>query len=305
MNKVLFIGGPTATGKSDIAVKLALKYNAIVIGADSMQIYRGMDIGTGKITEEEKCGIEHTMIDIVYPDKEYSVQNYVADAKKIIQRAHKNGVLPIVAGGTGLYINSLINNPNFAQTPPDKELRERYVKIAETNGALYLHELLAKRDKTAAQKIAVNDIKRTIRALEIIEQTGKTKTEIIRNEKCDYDVLFFVMDPDRQELYQRINARVDKMFEKGLIDEVRSLSAYWGCRSMQAIGYKETINALQNGIDFNSVCEEIKQNSRRYAKRQTTFFKWIQAEKQYVNENYYEHISAIADKWLQEDKTWI
>lgn len=299
-NRLLIIGGPTGIGKSSLAVKLALKYNGVIIGADSMQIYRGMNIGTGKITEEEKCGIQHSMIDIAQPDCEYSVQKYHSDASKHIQSALNNGKLPIVVGGTGLYINALINEQNFAKTAPDNAVREKYKQIAENSGTECLHDMLKEIDAQSAEKISPNDAKRIIRALEIFEQTGKKKSEIAQTRKSAYNIKFLILQSERQELYNKINARVETMFKSGLIDEVMALKNYWDCRSMQAIGYKEIISALKSNSNPLNTSEEIKQNTRRYAKRQITFFKWINSDKTYIENDFMRNSESVIDNWLNE-----
>ena len=300
MNKLLIIGGPTGIGKSELGVKLALRYNGVVIGADSMQIYKGLNIGTGKIKEEEKCGILHSMIDILSPRDDYSVQKYVIDAKREIAKAHAAGKLPIVVGGTGLYINALINEQNFAATAPNIELRKKYSRLADEKGAEYLHEMLKNVDPQSAERISVNDTKRVIRALEIFESVGVSKSEAVSVQKSHYDVKFYVLETDRNILYDRINRRVDKMFAEGFADEVIGLKEYWNCRCMEAIGYRELIGALQYGLAPDSVIDTVKQNSRRYAKRQITFFKWICADKQFVGEDFYENVTDTADLWIKE-----
>ena len=284
MNKLLIIGGPTGIGKSELAVKLAKRYNAVILSADSAQIYKGMNIGTGKITESEKCGILHTMIDIVNPNEDYSVQNYCNDAKKIISQLHIKNRLPIVVGGTGLYINALINEQNFADAKPDYELRERLRAICDENGAAELHAMLQAVDKQSAEKIH--------------SQTGKSKSQSVTQKTCPYDVKFFIPEMDRTKLYERINLRTDAMIENGLYDEVLSLKPFWECRSMQAIGYKEVIASIKQNISCAETAEIIKQNSRKYAKRQITFFKWISSEKTYVSENFFENTIKITDEWL-------
>lgn len=301
MNKVLFLGGPTGIGKSDVAVQLALRYNACIISADSMQIYKGLNIGTGKISQQEMYGIPHAMIDIVSPDSDYSAQNYYRDATELIQQAHQRGQLPIVVGGTGLYLHTLINEPNFAMAKPDPQIREKYTAIYHEKGAEYMHDLLRSVDRQAAEHIAVNDIRRTIRALEIHAQTGKNKSDAVSMQKCPYAYRFYVLTMDRDKLYQRINLRVDNMIQNGLVKEIQQLQSYWNCRCMEAIGYKEIISALQHNSPVNdSVIEQIKQNSRRYAKRQISFFKWIPAKKTYIGEDFYENITTTSDQWLKE-----
>lgn len=295
------VGGPTGIGKSDIAVRLALRYNGIIVGADSVQIYRGMDIGSGKVSEKEKCGIPHTMIDIVYPNESYSVQKYCNEAQKVIERAHAQHKTPIVVGGTGLYLNALIHRQNFADAQPNAELRAQYVGILQKYGEQYLHDLLREVDENSADKIAVNDTKRVIRALEIYAQTGKRKSENVSSVRNPYDIKFYILQTVREKLYAKIDARVEKMFHSGLVEEVVSLRDYWEYPSMQAIGYKEIICALQNNTDPCAAMQKIQQNTRRYAKRQISFLKWIQAEKTYVSENFYTNILATADEWIEKE----
>lgn len=301
MNKVIIIGGPTGIGKSDLAVDLALRYSAAIVSADSMQIYKGMNIGTGKITKDEMREIPHYMLDIVQPDCEYSVQNYFSDTKKVIESILKNGKVPIIVGGTGLYINALINEQNFADAKPDVEIRKKYYNLNELYGAKYLHNMLRDVDKVSAEKISENDVKRIIRALEIYEQTGNKKSDSVTSVKSPYDIKLFVLQTDRQKLYERINMRVDRMFEKGLPEEVLALKRFWHCRSMQAIGYKEIIDCLQAEESIDGATELIKQNSRRYAKRQITFFNWIKADKIYVEDDFYNTIVKTTDRWLTEE----
>lgn len=302
MNKVLIIGGPTGIGKSNLAVRLALRYqDSIIIGADSMQIYKKMNIGTGKITEGEKQGILHTMIDIVEPYEDFSVNLYLKQAKRIIDSAHKKNRLPIVVGGTGLYINALIHEPNFAGTPPDISIRNKYHALCAERGSGHLHDLLASIDPESAARIGINDSKRIIRALEIYEQSGRKKSDSVSSIKSNYDIKFYIPEIDRIKLYENINLRVDRMFEQGLIDEVIGLKEYWECKSMQAIGYKEIIDQFKKGNNPAHAIESIKQNSRRYAKRQIAFCKWIQAEKIYIAEDFYSNIIPQTDKWLNRE----
>ena len=209
--KIVIIGGPTASGKSSFAVQCALRFNGEVISADSMQIYRYMDIGTGKITESEKNGIAHHMIDIVQPNENYSVGLYLKTAKEKLEEILSRGKLPVIAGGTGLYINAIINGLNFSDAERSEEVRNKWKNLASQYGNLYVYEKLKEIDKLSAEKISVNDIKRIIRALEIYEVTGKTKSESACQNECEYDYKFFIIDCDRTELYKKINDRVDKM----------------------------------------------------------------------------------------------
>ena len=302
MKKVLFIGGPTGIGKSALAIALAKRYNGVVVSADSMQIYQGMDIGTGKVTEGEKAGVLHTMLSIIAPNEDYSVQRYAVDATKQIEAAWAQKQLPIVTGGTGLYINALLHPQNFAEAAPNAAVRQKYEAIYREEGAERLHAVLESVDPVSASKISTHDIKRTIRALEIFETTGQSKSENAKQTDADFSYLFLIPETDRALLYAAINQRVDAMLQNGFVEEVKRLRPYWNARSMEAIGYREIIEALQSGDDplAPKVTEKIKQNSRRYAKRQITFFKWIEAEKHYIKAPFLENAVALADSWLKE-----
>lgn len=293
--KIIIITGPTAVGKSDLAVKLAKLLKTEIISADAMQIYKGMDIGTGKITKEETQGIVHHMIDIVSPDAEYSVSDYVEQVKVMISKLNFENKIPIIVGGTGFYLNSLINGYNFSTSAKNDEVREKWNKLYETNGAEFIYNSLKEVDPVSAEKINCNDIKRLIRALEIYETTGKPKSEVATSEENIYDCLMIVLTREREELYNKINCRVDKMFELGLVDEVNSLIEYQNCQSMQAIGYKEVVKYLKGYASLDDVVEEVKKNSRNYAKRQMTFFRWIKTpNKHFINyENYDEIVEII------------
>lgn len=293
-SKIIVISGPTAVGKSDLAVGLAQKINAEIISADSMQIYKGMDIGTGKINNLEKKDITHHMLDIVSPDSDYSVSDYVNDATKCINDICSRNKNIILVGGTGLYINALLNGHNFAASPKNDEIRQKYNDLLESKGVDYLYELLKNIDENSTNKISKNDTKRVIRALEIFETTGKTKTESVSilNESR-YDYLFLILDCERKKLYDRINLRVDKMVQLGLFNEVEKLIKYKYCNSMKAIGYKEIIQFLDGEIDKQVTIENIKQNSRHYAKRQMTYFRWVKLEKEFIQ---YDDVSLVEKK---------
>jgi len=224
--KVIVIAGPTASGKSNLAIELAKKINGEIISADSMQIYKDMNIGTAKVTKEEMKNIKHYMIDIVTPTERYSVSQYKNEAEKCIEEIIKKGKVPIICGGTGLYINSLIYNINYSQEEIDNEYRAQLNKIAENDGLEELYNMALKIDLEAMQKISKNDKKRIIRVLEIYKKTGKTKTEQEANsrmEKPKYEYLVFAINIERDKLYDRINKRVDIMIEMGLIDEVKKI----------------------------------------------------------------------------------
>ncbi|MCH5164717.1 MAG: tRNA (adenosine(37)-N6)-dimethylallyltransferase MiaA [Clostridiales bacterium] len=281
--KVVVITGPTAVGKSETAVNAALKFNGEVVSADSMQIYRHMDIGTGKITPPEMCGVPHHMLDVADVDEDYSVGRYVLEAKDAINGIVARGKLPIIVGGTGLYINSLLFNHSFAGAPKDERIRNELKDFLLSEGAEKLYERLKSVDPQSAEAININDTKRIIRALEIYEITGKPRSAFKDECKAVCDYLLIVLYDERELLYNRINARVDKMLSSGLVDEVRGLYKYKNCNSMQAIGYKEIVSYLDGIVTLEQAIEDVKQNSRRYAKRQMTYFRGMKAEKNFVN----------------------
>ncbi len=278
MNKIIVIVGPTAVGKTYISVELAKKLNTEIISADSMQIYKGMNIGTAKITEEEKQGIIHHMIDIISPDEEYSVSEFKYDAEKIIDRLLSENRIPIIVGGSGLYVNSLIYDLDFGNTKSNKKLREYYTYYYKEHGEDALYDKLLKIDPVAAEKIHKNNIKRIIRAMEVYDITGVKFSELntdIRKKSNKYDCILIGLSMERKVLYERINQRVDEMLSKGLVDEVNSLIKK-GYRknlvSMRGIGYKEIIEYLEGNTDYEEAVNTLKQNTRRFAKRQYTWF---------------------------------
>lgn len=284
MKKVIIIAGPTAVGKTKTAVELAKKLNTQIISCDSMQIYKGMDVGTAKVTEEEKNGIVHHLIDIVEPQDYYSVGSYSEDAQKEISKLFEKNKIPIFAGGTGLYINSVIYKMDFNDTDKDETVRQKYEQYYSENGEDALFALLQEKDINASQKIEKQNIKRVIRALEIAENNDKVNPFEKISEFQDYEVKLYVLSLDRKILYERINNRVDKMLENGLVDEVKNLinsKVPTGSTSMKAIGYRQIIDYLDGKTDYQTSVELIKRDSRRYAKRQYTWFrryafaKWI------------------------------
>lgn len=277
--KILVIVGPTASGKTRMAVELAQRHNGEVISADSMQIYRTMDIGTAKPTKEEMGGIPHHMIDVADPEEDFSVARYVEMAAQCVDDVLARGKLPIVAGGTGLYIDSLLSGRTFAPFSPDSALRgELERELAEKGGQAML-EALAQVDPEAAQRLHPNDHKRIIRALEVYRSTGKTITQHNRETRAippRYDALTIGLAfQDRQAMWRRIDQRVDEMVAAGLEDEVRRLLTSGispKCTAMQAIGYKEFTQALSGEMTWQEAADVVKLRSRQYAKRQLTWF---------------------------------
>ncbi|MBR3134060.1 MAG: tRNA (adenosine(37)-N6)-dimethylallyltransferase MiaA [Clostridia bacterium] len=271
--KIIVICGPTASGKTKLGIEVAKKIDGEIISCDSMQIYKEMDIGTAKPTKEEQEQVVHHLIDFVDPNYRYSVADFKQNATEIIKDILKRGKTPILVGGTGLYINSLIYNIEFKEEKTDLEYREKMEKY--NNEELYIKA--KKVDEEATSKISINDRKRLIRILEIYHTTGKTKTQLEKEsrKKLEYDYRVFVLNMDREELYKRINFRVDYMIEQGLIDEVKRINSKYNSfpTAMQGLGYKEVAEYLNNEISKEDMIEKIKQETRRYAKRQLTWFR--------------------------------
>ncbi len=275
---IVCVFGPTASGKTAYAISLAKARGGEIVSCDSMQIYKYMNIGTAKPTAQERAKVLHHMIDFVDPNTDYSVADYVADAKKCIDDILSRNKLPVICGGTGLYADSLISGIEFSEQKRDDEYREKLYKLAEDKGSGYVYELLKKADPIEAKKVHANNLKRVIRALEICKTTGMTKTEADRLavRESAYDAEMYGLTMPRDILYDRINRRVDKMIADGLEDEVRHLTDIGVRRSstaMQAIGYKEMLRYTDGECDLQTAVEDIKRESRRYAKRQLTWFK--------------------------------
>lgn len=275
---VIVICGPTASGKTALSIELAKKMNGEIVSADSMQIYKDMNIGSAKVTQEEMQGIKHYLIDCVSPEERYSVADFKRDAKQAIETIIAKGKTPIVVGGTGLYIDALIYEIEYQEIPVDKDYRAYLQSIEQEQGLAVLYQKALEIDPKAMQKISANDAKRIMRVLEIYKATGKTKTEqerVSRQKEIPYHYKVFVIDIEREVLYERINQRVDKMMEQGLIEEVQGILAKYQQfpTAMQAIGYKEVKEFLEKKLSKEEMIEKIKQESRRYAKRQLTWFR--------------------------------
>ncbi len=308
---LLIVAGPTATGKTDVAIRAAKKLGGEVVSADSMLIYRHMDIGTAKPDDEDKRGIPHHLIDIVEPDAGYSVEIYQKQARQVIEDINARGKLPILAGGTGFYIDTVVFNYDFNRAAPDTGLRRMLTREAEEKGNRAVHDRLRAVDPGAADRIHANNLKRVIRALEIHDQTGATGAlQRTRSKEAYplYDQLFFGLYYERDELYRRIEKRVDLMMARGLVDEVRGLlelGYHPELVSMQGLGYKEIAGYLQNRYPLDEAVQLLKRNTRRFAKRQLTWFrrysniKWIDMG-QYVStcRAAADGIAGVArDKW--------
>ncbi len=275
--KIIIIVGPTAVGKTEYAIKAAQDFNGEIVSADSMQLYKFMDIGSAKPTPEEQAAARHYLVDEIDPRDDFSVAEYSRLAKKYINTIFDKGKLPIVSGGTGLYVNSLIYDMDFSSAPRDTEERERLRAFLAENGPEKLHELLRDADPAAAERIHPNNTKKVIRAIEAARSGNPIPAfeESFRKTK-DYDYLLIGLDRDRQELYDRINLRVDIMLDAGLEDEIKelmNLGLSGDNISMKGIGYKEMIAYLNGEYSRDEAVELVKRNSRRYAKRQLTWFR--------------------------------
>lgn len=280
-NKVIFIVGPTASGKSDMAMSIAKTFDCEIISCDSMQIYKGLNIGTAKESEENRQKVKHYLIDVVNFDEEFSVAQFQKLAFEAMDEIWQKGKTPLIVGGTGLYVESLLKPLSFSNTDKDPAIREQLKNDLEKYGAVELFRRLSEVDSETAKKLSVNDTKRVIRALEIFYKTGKPKSQLQdETQKPNFDYLMIALDMDRALLYERINKRVDNMIMKGLVQEAMSVDNF-GYQSMQAIGYKEFKD--YNGFNLFEVTEKIKKNTRNYAKRQLTWFRrykeanWINA----------------------------
>lgn len=279
MNELVILTGPTAVGKTELSIELAKRIGGEIISADSIQVYKGMDIGSAKITKQEMQGIPHYLIDVLEPTEEFNVHVFKTMAEKAMSEIYSKGKIPIIVGGTGFYIQAVLYDVDFDQTDDSHAYRVELEKIAVEKGNKYLHDMLKEIDPVSAEMIHFNNVKRVIRALEYYHDTGKTisshNTEQ-RENISPYNFTYFVLNDKRELLYNRINRRVDMMLEKGLVEEVKGLMAR-GCNkdmvSMQGIGYKETINHIENHISLSDTAELIKKNTRHFAKRQLTWFR--------------------------------
>lgn len=280
MEKVIVICGPTASGKTSLSIELAKRIGGEIVSCDSMQIYKYMDIGSAKPTKEEMQGVPHYLIDCVMPDERYNVARYKQEAEDAIKQILQKGKTPIVVGGTGLYLNSLIYGIEYPEIDLDVTYRKQLEDRVNKEGLESLYQEAQKIDPKACESISPKDQKRVLRILEIYHATGKTKTQQeIESRKggIQYDYRVFALDWPREELYERVNQRVDQMLEQGLVKEVEELIQKFSNTptAMQAIGYKEIRNYLEGNMTLEESVEKIKQETRRYAKRQLTWFRKI------------------------------
>uniref|UniRef100_I5AQS9 tRNA dimethylallyltransferase n=1 Tax=Eubacterium cellulosolvens (strain ATCC 43171 / JCM 9499 / 6) TaxID=633697 RepID=I5AQS9_EUBC6 len=277
--KVIVLTGPTAVGKTKLSIGLAKAVNGAIVSADSMQVYRHMDIGSAKIKKEEMQGVDHYLIDVLDPEDDFNVFLFQKMAKEAMEKIWSQGKVPIITGGTGFYIQAVLRDIVFSKNDGKSEEREQYEKLAEEKGAEYLHNLLAARDPAAAEQIHANNIKRVIRALEYFDQTGEKiseHNEEQREKESPYTYLYFVLNDERSRLYERIDRRVDEMIGEGLVDEVRSLMERGLTEdhvSMKGLGYKELFPYLRGECSLEEAVEIIKRDTRHFAKRQITWFK--------------------------------
>ena len=274
-NKILIICGPTASGKSDLAIQCAKLLNSEIISADSMYIYRGLNIGTAKPTIEEMQGVKHHLIDVVDANNTFTVSDYKKIAEPILENLIAQGKTPIICGGTGFYINSLLYDLSYGNGNENTKIREKYKKLAQEQGNIAVFNVLKEVDPESASKLHFNDVKRVVRALEIYEN-GTKKSDIQDSFAPKYDYLAFSINHTRETLYKRINCRVDLMIKNGLIDEIDNLvknGINKENQCMQAIGYKEFFEYLDGNCTLQNAIDNVKLNTRHYAKRQITFFK--------------------------------
>ena len=300
MDKIIVIAGPTAVGKTDISIKLAKQLNGEIISADSMQIYKHMDIGSAKISLDEMEGIPHHLIDIIEPTENFTAAEFKTRAEIIIEDIKARGKQPIIAGGTGLYIDSLLSDFSFTDANKDDAYRLEMEELAKEKGNVFVHELLKEIDMASYENIHYNNLKRVIRALEVHKLSGKPFSEYKVEQKATeskYITNYFVLNIPREQLYSRINQRVDLMMDKGLLQEVvnlKKLGLTSDMQSMKGIGYKELLFYLQGELSLEEAVELIKKGSRNYAKRQLTWFRKNKATT-WIDKNYFKSDEKIVD----------
>ena len=286
---LIILTGPTAVGKTELSVKLAKALQGEIIGADSIQVYKYMDIGSAKVTKEEMEGVKHYLIDELMPDEEFNIIYFKEKAKEYVNEIYKNNHIPIVAGGTGFYIQSLLYDIEFKNEESNDQIRNELYQLYEKQGAAYIHNMLKEIDPESAAAIHENNVKRVIRAIEYYRLNGEkisTHNEREKQKNSPYNFKYYCLNMDRKLLYERINKRVDIMIENGLVEEVKSLLNMGYSKnlvSMQGIGYKEIVLYLEGNITLEEAVEMIKQETRRFAKRQLT---WFRREKEVTFINY-------------------
>lgn len=303
---LIILTGPTAVGKTDLSIQLARQLNGAIISADSMQVYQYMDIGSAKIKPDEMQGIKHYLIDICLPDEEFNIVHFQKNAKKSIQEIYADGKIPIITGGTGFYIQSVLYDIDFSSEDSSGEYRKQLEQLAEERGGQYLHDMLLKIDSESAAAIHANNRKRVIRALEFYKLTGQRISEHNKKErekKSPYNFAYFVLNDRRERLYERIEHRVDAMLKEGLVEEVRRLKdmGYTADMvSMQGLGYKELFPYLEGMCTLDEAVNVIKRDTRHFAKRQLTWFRrekdviWVDKDRfSYDNDKILSYMNAI------------
>ncbi len=308
-DKLIVVSGPTASGKTGLAIALANRLNGEIVSADSMQLYKLMDVGTAKPTAEELSQAKHYMIDEIMPDDEMSIATFKDLAFGYINKIISEGKTPIICGGTGFYTNALIYNTEFAPTEVNTNYREELFKLATEKGNEYVHGLLKEVDEESAEKIHFNNIKRVVRALEYYKETGQKISEHNETEKAKekfFDTKQIILNMDREKLYNRINLRVDIMVNEGLFEEVEKLMKLGydtNLTSMQGIGYKEVVQYFNGEITKEEAIDLVKQNSRRYAKKQMTWFTHQVKDGINVSVDDFENTEQLAD-YIIKEKLW-
>lgn len=308
---LIILTGPTAVGKTKASIGLAKKLNGEIISADSMQIYKYMDIGSAKIMPDEMDGVVHYLVDELMPDEEFNVARFQKMAKDALEAIYQKGKIPIVVGGTGFYIQALLYDIDFSKGQEDTKYREELMQLEQEKGADYLHQMLRSVDEQSALQIHPNNTKRVIRALEFYKQTGKRISEHNEEEKqkeSPYNFIYFVLTDDRKLLYERIDVRVDKMLSCGLVDEVRALKDMGYTRelvSMQGLGYKEILAYLDGEISLEEAVYILKRDTRHFAKRQLTWFR-RERDVTWINKAAYGHdedriLDALVTMWKERE----
>ncbi len=276
---LIILTGPTAVGKTSLSIRLAQAVGGAVISADSMQVYRGMDIGSAKIRQDEMQGVPHYLVDVLNPEEEFHVVRFQEMARQAMDEIYARGEIPILVGGTGFYIQAVLYDIDFTEQEEDAALRERYERIAAQQGAHALHERLRAVDPDSAEMIHENNVRRTIRALEFYEKSGvpiSEHNERERQKESPYNFCYFVLNEERERIYQKIDERVDLMLKEGLVDEVKALrerGCHRGMVSMQGLGYKEIMAWLDGETTYEEAVRMIKRDTRHFAKRQLTWFR--------------------------------
>lgn len=309
IEKVITIIGPTAVGKTNLSIELAKKLDTEIISGDSMLVYKGFSIGTAKPTRGEQSGVKHHFIDILESDAEFNVTQFKELAAAQINEINKMGKIPIIAGGTGLYVKSLLEDYQFNETPGDEKYRMQLEELAREKGKEYVHAMLEKVDPVAANRLHINDFRRVIRALEVYHLGGESISQEkgVKDNQLVYNAMVIGLMMERSHLYERINERVDLMVDAGLIDEVKQLLHHGvspTCQAMKGIGYKEIVEYLQGEVSLDYAIEHIKKSTRHFAKRQLTWFRkmpyirWYNVEKYTPNEIVEEIYKDVAGYFL-------